>query len=120
MDEDGMASIELMQKADGGDFFRSQVEAALQLLMEADVDGLIKASRQTVQPIQTTSYFPDFGGGILLHVRHLPGKSRDHAFLGLTLPTGYLCRMHVVLAGQLGQGQLARQGLERHFRLELR
>ena len=40
-----MLLIELMQKADGGDFLRSLAEAVLQLLMEADVDGLIGASR---------------------------------------------------------------------------
>ena len=45
MAEDSMALIELMQKADGGDFLRSLAEAVLQLLMEADVDGLIGASR---------------------------------------------------------------------------
>ena len=55
--------------------------------------------------------FSDFGGGILLHARHLPGKSRDHTFLGLTLPAGDLCRMHVVLAGQLSQGKLAGRAL---------
>ena len=45
MAEDSMALIELIQKADGGDFLRSLAEAVLQLLMEADVDGLIGASR---------------------------------------------------------------------------
>ena len=45
MAEDSMALIELMQKTDGGDFLRSLAEAVLQLLMEADVDGLIGASR---------------------------------------------------------------------------
>jgi len=45
MAEDSMALIELLQKADGGDFLRSLAEAVLQLLMEADVDGLIGASR---------------------------------------------------------------------------
>ena len=45
MAEDSMALIELMQKADGGDFLRSLAEAVLQLLMEADVDGLIGACR---------------------------------------------------------------------------
>ena len=45
MAEDSMALIELMQKADGGDFLRTLAEAVLQLLMEADVDGLVGASR---------------------------------------------------------------------------
>ena len=62
----------------------------------------------------------DLGRGILLHVRRLLGKGRNHTFLGLTLPTGDLPRIHVILAGQRGQGQLARQGLERHFGLKLR
>ena len=43
MAEDSMALIELMQKADGGDFRRSLAETVLQLLMEADVDGMIGA-----------------------------------------------------------------------------
>ena len=50
MAEDSMALIELMQKADGGDFLRSLAEAVLQLLMEADVDGLIGASRHERSP----------------------------------------------------------------------
>ena len=50
MAEDSMALIELMQKADGGGFLRSLAEAVLQLLMEADVDGLIGASRHERSP----------------------------------------------------------------------
>jgi hypothetical protein len=61
--------------------------------------------------------FPDFGGTILLRGSGLSGKGRYHVFLGLTLPTGDLCRMHVVLTGQLGQGQFAGQGLERPLAL---
>jgi hypothetical protein len=40
-----MALVELLQKADDGDFLRSVAEAVLQLLMEADVDGVIGAGR---------------------------------------------------------------------------
>src|ERR687892_452562 len=41
----GMALIELLQKSGDGDFLRSVAEAVLQILMEADVEGLIGASR---------------------------------------------------------------------------
>lgn len=55
MASDNMAFIELMQKADGGDFLRSLAEAVLQLLMEADVDGRIGACRHERSP-ERTSY----------------------------------------------------------------
>lgn len=45
MTEDKMALFELMQKAGEGDFLRSLAEAVLQLLMEADVDGVIGPGR---------------------------------------------------------------------------
>ena len=45
MTGDKMALFELMQKAGEGDFLRSLAEAVLQLLMEADVDGVIGAGR---------------------------------------------------------------------------
>jgi hypothetical protein len=44
MTEERMPLADLVQKADGGDFLRAVAEAVLQLLMEADVDGLIGAS----------------------------------------------------------------------------
>ena len=37
--------VELLQKSEDGDFLRSVAEAVLQLLMEADVEGLIGAGR---------------------------------------------------------------------------
>jgi putative transposase len=40
-----MALIELLQKSGDDDFLRSVAEAVLQLLMEADVKGLIGAAR---------------------------------------------------------------------------
>ena len=43
--EDRMALNELMQKAGDGDFLRSLAETVLQMLMEADVEGLIGARR---------------------------------------------------------------------------
>jgi transposase-like protein len=45
MTEDRMALNELMQKAGDGDFLRSVAEMVLQMLMEADVGGLIGAGR---------------------------------------------------------------------------
>ncbi len=45
MTEDRMALIEPLQKSEDGDFLRSVAEAVLQLLMEADVEGLIGAGR---------------------------------------------------------------------------
>jgi putative transposase len=45
MTEERMALIELLQKSEEGDFLRSVAEAVLQLLMEADVEGLIGAAR---------------------------------------------------------------------------
>jgi hypothetical protein len=45
MTDDRLPLAELLAKADEGDFLRSVAEAVLQLLMEADVDGLIGAAR---------------------------------------------------------------------------
>jgi putative transposase len=45
MTEERMALIDLLQKSGDGDFLRSVAEAVLQILMEADVEGLIGASR---------------------------------------------------------------------------
>ncbi len=44
-DRERMALIELLQKSEDGDFLRSVAEAVLQLLMEADVEGLLGAAR---------------------------------------------------------------------------
>jgi putative transposase len=46
MTDDRMALAELLQKSGDGDFLRSVAEAVLQILMEADVEGLIGAGRQ--------------------------------------------------------------------------
>jgi hypothetical protein len=43
--EERLALSELLDKAGDGDFLRTVAEAALQLLMEADVEGLIGAGR---------------------------------------------------------------------------
>ena len=45
MTDDRMALVELLQKSGDGDFLRAVAEAVLQILMEADVEGLIGASR---------------------------------------------------------------------------
>ncbi len=50
MTEERMALVELLQKADDGDFLRAVAEAVLQLLMEADVDGVIGAGRHERSP----------------------------------------------------------------------
>src|SRR5215212_9763536 len=45
MTDDRMALVELLQKSGDGDFLRSVAEAVLQILMEADIEGLIGAGR---------------------------------------------------------------------------
>ena len=45
MTDDRLALGELIQKADDGDFLRTLAESVLQVLMEADVEGLIGAGR---------------------------------------------------------------------------
>jgi putative transposase len=50
MTEGRLPLIELLQKAGGGDFLRAVAEAVLQLLMEADVEGLIGAGRHERSP----------------------------------------------------------------------
>ena len=45
MTEDRLPLSELLQKAGDGDFLRAVAESVLQLLMEADVEGLIGAAR---------------------------------------------------------------------------
>src|ERR1043165_6704723 len=45
MTEDRMALVELLQKSGEADFLRAVAEAVLQILMEADVEGVIGAGR---------------------------------------------------------------------------
>jgi transposase-like protein len=54
MTEDRMALVELLEKADDGDFLRAVAEAVLQLLMEADVEGVIGAGRHERSPERLT------------------------------------------------------------------
>ena len=45
MTDDRMALVDLLQKSGDGDFLRAVAEAVLQILMEADVEGVIGAGR---------------------------------------------------------------------------
>lgn len=45
MTKSNMDLVELLQKHDHGDFLRSVAEAVLQMIMEADVEGVIGAGR---------------------------------------------------------------------------
>jgi hypothetical protein len=45
MTDERMTLAELLQKSGDGDFLRTVAEAVLQILMEADVEGLIGAGR---------------------------------------------------------------------------
>ena len=54
MAEERLALSELLEKAGDGDFLRTVAEAVLQLLMEADVDGLIGAGRYERSGERTT------------------------------------------------------------------
>src|SRR5947207_12746387 len=45
MTDDRMALVELLQKSGDGDFLRAVAEAVLQIMMEADGEGLIGAGR---------------------------------------------------------------------------
>ena len=45
MTDERMALVELLQKSGDGDFLRAVAETVLQILMEADVEGLIGAGR---------------------------------------------------------------------------
>jgi putative transposase len=50
MTEDRLPLTELLQKAGEGDFLRAVAEAVLQLLMEADVEGVVGAGRHERSP----------------------------------------------------------------------
>ncbi|MFN8925314.1 MAG: IS256 family transposase, partial [Rhodospirillales bacterium] len=45
MTDDRMALADLIQKTGDGDFLRTLAESVLQILMEADVEGVIGAGR---------------------------------------------------------------------------
>jgi hypothetical protein len=50
MTEERMALVELLRKSGDGDFLRSVAEAVLQILREADVEGLSGAGRHERSP----------------------------------------------------------------------
>jgi Transposase, Mutator family len=54
MAEERLALAELLEKVGEGDFLRSVAEAVLQLLMEADIEGLIGAGRYERNGERTT------------------------------------------------------------------
>jgi putative transposase len=45
MTEERLVLADLLEKAGGGDFLRAVAEAVQQLLMESDVEGMIRAGR---------------------------------------------------------------------------
>jgi putative transposase len=51
MTEEGLPLNELLQKAGDGNLLRAVAESVRQLLMEADVEGLIGAGRHERPPI---------------------------------------------------------------------
>ena len=54
MTKTSMDLSELLAKQDGGDFLRTVAEAVLQLIMEADVEGLIGAGKHERADQHTT------------------------------------------------------------------
>ena len=54
MTEERLALTELLEKAGEGDFLRTVAEAVLQLLMDADVEGMIGAARYEHSAERTT------------------------------------------------------------------
>ena len=54
MTEERLPLAELLAKAGDGDFLRSVAEAVLQMLMEADAEGLIGAGRHERSGERTT------------------------------------------------------------------
>jgi len=54
MTDDRLPLAELMAKAGDGDFLRSIAESVLQLIMEADVDGVIGGGRHERSGDRTT------------------------------------------------------------------
>ena len=54
MTEDRLPLAELLAKSGDGDFLRTIAESVLQIIMEADVDGLIGAARHERSGDHTT------------------------------------------------------------------
>ena len=55
MTDDRMALVELLQKSGESDFLRAVAEAVLQILIEADVEGLIVPAVMSARPIGSTT-----------------------------------------------------------------
>ncbi len=55
MTEDRLSLAELLAKAGNGDFLRTIAESVLQLLMDADVEGMIGAGRHE-RTLQRATY----------------------------------------------------------------
>ncbi len=55
MTKTNMDLTELLQKQDQGDFLRTIAEAVLQLIMEADVEGLIGVPMEVIGSVWTIS-----------------------------------------------------------------
>ena len=68
MTDDRMALVELLQKSSDGDFLRAVAEAVLQILMEADVEGLIGAGRH-----ERSAERLNYRNGYRERPRHPPG-----------------------------------------------
>ena len=54
MTDDRMALLDALQKGDDGNFLRALAETVLQILMEADVEGVIGAGRYERSGERTT------------------------------------------------------------------
>src|ERR671932_2198102 len=88
MTEDGLPLAELLAKAGDGDFLRGVAEAVLQMLMEADVEGLIGAGRheRTGERLNWRNGFRDRTldtrlGSLQLRIPKLRQGSYDPPFL---------------------------------------
>jgi len=108
MTDDRMALAELLQKSGDSDFLRAVAEAVLQILMEADVEGLIGAGRHErsldtrlgslqlrIPKLRQGSYFPPFLDPRKTAEKAYPsgvgrssGADRDHRRLDVRLRRG--------------------------------
>src|SRR3712207_548423 len=90
MTEGRLPLAELLAKAGEGDVLRSVAEAVLQLLMEADVEGLIGAARheRTAERLNWRNGFRDRALDTRLGALQLVGgrASNPEAAAGLLLP----------------------------------
>jgi hypothetical protein len=88
MTEDRLPLADLLAKAGDGDFLRSVAETVLQMLMEADVEGLIGAGRheRTGERLNYRNGFRDRGLGTRLGSLQLVGRSASWApTLGMSM-----------------------------------